>query len=156
MRSNPVTTGSPILASQYNDLRLDALDALTTASGAGELIAEHAALAASIHGLPSGVNVLGAKQAAGLRIEYAQGAATWTHVGGQWEVHSAGKVFTNPFSSILAIVDSHIVRSVSGAAYAGEDRGITYSLTAATKTLYIYNTQGEYTSMEANFLIIGV
>ena len=159
MLSSDVSPSDPIEAQQYNNLRADVI---ANSSAIADLEAEmdekldtHIATAASVHGLPAGVSVLGTKQGAGLRIEYAVATATWTHTGGQWETHSAGVSFANPFSSILAIVDSHVVRSVSDTAYAGEDRGIKYSLTAATKTLRIYNSQGEKTSMEVGLLIIG-
>jgi hypothetical protein len=116
----------------------------------------HIAAAASIHGLGAGVNVLGAKQGSGLRIEYGVASATWTHVAGEDEVHSAGMNWANPFSVIYAVVDSHSVGSVSGGSYVSEDRGTIYSTTGATKTLRIFNSQNELTSMVARFIAIGI
>jgi hypothetical protein len=153
MQSSDVQIETPALHTQYNALRADVI---ANASLIGEVMAAHVAAAASLHGLGAGVSVLGAAQAAGLRVEYGVAAATWTHVGGQHEVHHAGMAWANPFSNIFAVVNGVTVNSNSGAAYAEEIRNMTFNATGATLTVYVYNTQGENTSLQACFLAIGV
>ena len=170
MQSIDVITGGTATASQYNLLRADVITnvtaaynasaaasaAVVAASGAAADVVTHAAVVSNVHGVGASVNVLGAKQASGLRIEYARASATWTHTGGQLEKRAAGVAWGNAFANIYAVTDAVVLRSVSSlTVYTTQDWGTKYSTTGASKMLMIYNSQGEVASMEINFIGIG-
>ena len=169
MQSIDVITGGTATASQYNLLRADVITnvtaaynataaasaAATAAAAVAADLVTHKATAASVHGLPTGVSVLGSKQAGGLRIEYATGAATWTHTGGQTESHHVGVSWANPFNNIYAVTESFEVGSTSGAAVLAENRGCTYSTTAATRRFRISDASTETASVGVRFIAIG-
>lgn len=162
MATVDVVTGADILATEYNLLRSEVIanvsgiaDATAAASGAAADVVTHAAVTAQIHGLASGIDVLGA-QTAGLHIQYATGASTWSHAGGQWETRHAYAAWPVAFTNIYAVAVSFGVGShTAESAYGGEVRDMAYTTTGATQVWRIYNAQGENTSMWANFIGIG-
>lgn len=95
MASIDVVTGNDILATEYNLLRAEVIaaatvggvnaeDIITTiaaASGAAADVVTHAAVTANIHGLASGIDVLGAASP-GLYIQYINVEATVHHTSG--------------------------------------------------------------------------
>ena len=169
MESTAKTINAIITATGYNELRVDiiagisatynaavaASAAVVAASAAGVSLATHLATAASVHGLPSGVNVFGSKQASGLRAEYAKVAATWTHTAGQHEAHAAGIAWANPFTNVYAVTDAVMLNGGDATFYVSQDWGTIYSTTGASKGLLIYNATAEISSMELHFIGIG-
>ena len=169
MQSIDVITGGTATASQYNLLRADVITnvtaaynaaaaasaAVVTASAVGVSLATHLATAASVHGLPTGVNVFGSKQASGLRAEYATVAATWTHAAGQHESHPAGVAWANPFTNVYAVTDAVMLNGGDATFYISQDWGTIYSTTGASKGLLIYNASTEVSSMELHFIAVG-
>lgn len=162
MATVDVVTGQDVLASQYNLLRAEvianasaAYNAAAAASAAAADLDTHEAATAQVHGLPAGIDVLGA-QTAGLHIQYMKATATWTHTGGQLERHAAAANWPVAFTNVYAVADAVVLRSVSSVTvYATQDWGTFYTTTGASKMLMIYNSQGETASMEINFIGVG-
>jgi len=169
MQSIDVITGGTATASQYNLLRADVITnisaiynasaaasaAVVAASGAAADVVTHAAVTANIHGLSAGIDVLGA-QTAGLHIQYAKGATTWTHVGGQTETHYTYAAWPNAFTNLYAVASSVGVGSVTqNSAYIAALHTVRYSTVGATARASIVNAQGENTSIQLDIIGIG-
>lgn len=169
MATVDVVTGADILATEYNLLRAEVIAAATVggvnaedivttvaaASGAAADVVTHAAVTAQIHGLASGIDVLGA-ETAGLHIQYATGASTWSHAGGQNERHYAYAAWPTGFTSLYVIASSVGVGSVTAdSAYMTAVENVRYSTVGATARVNIYNVQGENTSMQLDIIGIG-
>ena len=169
MQSSNVATTDQILATQYNNLRTDVITNVTAAynataaasaaavaaSGAAADVVTHAAVTANIHGLAAGIDVLGA-QTAGLHIQYAKGALTWSHTGGQWQEHYAYAAWPVGFTNLYAVASNVGVGSVTvNSAFIGQMQNVRYSTVGATARANIYNVQGENTSMQLDIIGIG-
>ncbi len=171
-QSIDVITGGTATAAQYNLLRTDiianvssawdaslaaslAWDATVAASAAGADVVTHAAVTAQIHGLASGIDVLGA-ETAGLHIQYAVGASTWSHAGGQNERHYVYVAWPTGFTNLYAVASSVGVGSVTAdSAYMTAVESVRYSTVGATARVNIINAQGENTSMQLDIIGIG-
>jgi len=153
MESVAVTVNTAAEASQFNALREDVIANVSAISEVDPLLSAHTVAAASVHGLPSGVSVLGAASD-GLFVQYATAEATWTHAGGQWENHGASVNWGTAWNNLLAVAVGYGVGSVSNTAY-GYQYQMQQGVTTCSITLYIYNAQGENTSLWADFIGIG-
>ncbi len=162
MATVDVVTGQDVLASQYNLLRAEvianasaAYNAAAAASAAAADLDTHEAATAQVHGLPAGIDVLGAASP-GLYIQYAKGALTWSHTGGQWEEHYAYAAWPVGFTNLYAVASSVGVGSVTvNSAFIGQMQNVRYSTVGATARANIYNVQGENTSMQLDIIGIG-
>ena len=169
MQSSDQVVGAVAAATAYNLLRSDVITnvtaaynaaaaasaAVVAASGAAADVVTHAAVTVNVHGLPAGIDVLGA-QTAGLHIQYAKGAITWSHAGGQWEVHYAYAAWPVGFTNLYAVASSVGVGSVTvNSAFIGQMQNVRYSTAGATARANIFNAQGENTSIQLDIIGIG-
>lgn len=179
MESSNQTKGGLAAATAYNLLRIDVIanvsgvaaaaslaydaslaaslawDATVAASAGAADLDTHEAATHTIHGLAAGIDVLGA-QTAGLHIQYATGASTWSHTGGSDETHSAYAAWPVAFNNLYAVTVSFGVGShTADGAYISQPRDMAYTTTGATQVLRVYNGQSENTSCWANFIGIG-
>ncbi len=177
MGSIDVVAGQDILAIEYNLLRFEAITnasaidvnaaAVVAAATVGGVNAEdiittagdlttHETASAAVHGLAAGIDVLGV-ETAGLHIQYARGASTWSHAGGQNERHYAYAAWPTGFTNLYAVASSVGVGSVSAdSAYMTAVENVRYSTVGATARVNIINSQGENTSMQLDIIGIGI
>lgn len=178
MQSANVVTGTDILAAAYNNLRtdvianlsgvadattaasaagVDATAAIAAASGAAADVVTHAAVTANIHGLGSGIDVMGS-QAAGYYIQHIYTHATVSHTdGGNSETTYISAEWTQAFNWIGAAVVScgaaHDWEGGSG--YLENIRHISFNTTAVTVAVRTYQSAAVKGQIPLNALGIG-
>lgn len=163
MATVDVVTGNDVLASEYNLLRseviaaatvggVNAEDIVTTiaaasvagvdATAAAADVVTHAGVTANIHGLPSGIDVLGV-QTPGQHIQYIAVNATVHHSdGGNSETNYISGEWVSGFTTIVAAVvacgKAHSWDS--GAGHLENIRHIEFSVTGVTIAVRTYQS----------------
>ena len=164
MATVDVVTGQDVLASQYNLLRAEvianasaAYNAAAAASAAAADLDTHEAATAQVHGLPAGIDVLGAASP-GLYIQYINVEATVHHTAGaQSETDhitaSWPQAFNNIYCCTVSCGSAHSWDA--GAGYLENIRNTQYTTTAINVAVRTYQSANAYGQIPLRAIGIG-
>ena len=164
MQSINVITGGTATASQYNLLRADvitnvtaAYNAAAAASAAAADLDTHEAASANIHGLPVGIDVLGAASP-GLYMQYISVEATVHHVtGAQSETDyitaNWPQAFTNIYCCTVSCGSAHSWDAGTG--YLENIRNTQYTTSAINVAVRTYQSADAWGKIPLRAIGIG-